>query len=291
VSKEYIGHGGQISGTTKLVGLLGWPVEHSLSPLIHNAAFRAAGLDYSYVPLAVHPEKLAAAVSGLKAMGFVGVNVTVPHKVKIIEFLDVVDKSAKLVGAVNTIVFEDGLATGYNTDMNGFVHSLQSENIGVRDKQVVLMGAGGASRALVCGFIEHGAASIMVGARSSVKTEEFSASFEDKRVIGCGWDSGDFAEAIKTCDILVNCTPVGMYPNIGQEPPVDWALVPRQAIVGDIIYNPPLTKFLKTAHAAGHRVIDGAGMLVEQGALAFSLWTKQVPPRTIMHQALAAVIK
>ncbi|MBP2645405.1 MAG: ydiB [Firmicutes bacterium] len=280
-----------ISGSTKLVGLIGWPVEHTLSPLIQNSAFRAAGLDYAYVPLGVKPEELHQAIAGLKALGFAGVNVTVPHKVKSMEILDSVDSGAKLVGAVNTVVFTENRSVGYNTDMQGFIHSLAAKQIDVKGKRAVLLGAGGAARAVVCGLIEHGAASVTIGGRAEGKVKQFAASFSNPIVEGYGLGGREFGTAVEQSHIIINCTPVGMYPNIDQEPLLDWELVPKEAAICDLIYNPPLTRFLQKAQALGHTIVGGAGMLVEQGALAFSLWTGMPAPRAVMHQALANAIK
>lgn len=279
-----------ISGKTKVVGLLGWPVEHTMSPVIQNAAFGAAGQDFVYVPLAVQPQALAQAVAGLKALGFAGVNVTVPHKINIMPCLDALDRSAELVGAVNTVVFADGVATGYNTDMGGFINSLAAEAVAVEGKQAVLLGAGGGARAIVVGLLEHGAAAVAVGARDAGKAAEFAASFGTPRVTGCGWQQDDFTALLNQCDLLINCTPVGMYPHTEAEPPVAWPALKAEAAVCDIIYNPDVTKFLSSAQAAGHKTVGGAGMLLEQGALAFKLWTGQDAPRVVMRQALTALL-
>jgi shikimate dehydrogenase len=261
-----------------------------MSPVIQNAAFQAAGQDFVYVPLAVQPQSLPQAVAGLKAMGFAGVNVTVPHKVNIMPWLDVIDRSAELVGAVNTVVVANGVATGYNTDMGGFINSLTAEAVTVAGRRAVLLGAGGGARAIVVGLLENGAAAVAVGARDADKAVHFAASFATEQVTGCGWQQDSFAQLLAQCDILINCTPVGMYPHVEAEPPVDWPSLKPEAVVCDIIYNPGMTKFLSRAQMAGHKTVGGAGMLLEQGALAFKLWTGQEAPRQVMRQSLMTLL-
>lgn len=272
-----------ITGKTKTIGILGWPVGHSLSPLMHNAAFAALTLDYIYVPLPVHPDHLKQAVEGLKSIGFVGANVTIPHKVAIMPYLDKLDQSAQLAGAVNTIVVKQGKCIGYNTDAQGFILSLTGKNVTIKDKTAVIMGAGGAARAVVCGLLEQGIKKIIIGTRSAAKAEEFIKNFPaQSNLQGCNWGEQIFKAAITQCDILINCTPIGMEANDQISLPIDWKDVPKNAVICDLIYNPPLTQFLADAQNRGHLIINGAGMLIEQGALAFELWTGENAPRHIM---------
>jgi shikimate dehydrogenase len=279
-----------ITGKTKVAAVIGWPVEHSLSPAIHNAAFAAAGLDYVYIPLAVPPGALAAAVAGFKAAGFVGINVTLPHKVAIIPCLDALDRSAELIGAVNTVVFADGRAVGHNTDLAGFVNSLSAAGIAIAGRRAVLLGAGGAARAVAWGFLDRGATAVTVGARDAAKAAAFAASFPAGLLTGCGWQSEAFAVDLGRCDILVNCTPIGMQPRIREEVPLDWAALNPGAAVCDLIYTPPLTTFLARARERGHTTVGGAGMLIEQGAAAYALWTGVEAPREAMRAAFDEMI-
>lgn len=272
-----------ITGKTKTIGILGWPVAHSLSPAMHNAAFTDLALDYSYIPLPVHPDHLEQAIQGLKSMGFIGANVTIPHKVTIMPFLDELDPSAQLAGAVNTIVIKEGKIIGYNTDAQGFILSLTSKNVIIKDKTAVIMGAGGAARAVVCGLLAHGIKKIIIGTRSLQKAEDFITTFPNHNNLqACNWDEQIFRDGIKQCDILINCTPIGMEASSQETLPVDWQFVPKTAVICDLIYNPPLTPFLLAAQNHGHMIINGAGMLIEQGALAFELWTGEKAPRHIM---------
>ena len=280
-----------ITGKTQTIGILGWPVAHSLSPAMHNAAFADLALDYSYIPLPVHPDHLEQAIQGLKSMGFVGVNVTIPHKVTIMPFLDEIDPSAQLAGAVNTVVIKQGKTIGYNTDAQGFVLSLTTKDVTINNKTAVIMGAGGAARAVVCGLLAQGIKKIIIGTRSQLKAEDFVKTFPNRNNLqGCNWDEEIFRNEIRQCDILINCTPIGMEANSKETLPVQWQDVPKATLVCDLIYNPPLTPFLIAAQKHGHVIINGAGMLIEQGALAFELWTGKKAPRHIMFTTIAKLM-
>jgi shikimate dehydrogenase len=280
-----------ITSKTKKIGILGWPLGHSLSPIMQNAAFDALHLDYVYVPLPVQPENLAQAVAGLKAMDFTGANITIPHKVAIIPYLDEIDRSAQLVGAVNTIVIKNGRSIGYNTDAQGFIQSLITKDIMITGKSAVIMGAGGASKAVVCGLIQHGIEHITVGARNLIKVQEFVKGFPNiTNIEGCDWNGSSFKNYLQDCDILINCTPIGMSANEKEDLPIVWDNINSNTVVCDLIYNPPITPFLKSAQSHGNKIVNGAGMLVEQGALAFELWTGKPGPRKIMLEILSKYI-
>jgi shikimate dehydrogenase len=254
---------------------------------MQNAAFEALQLDYVYVPLPVHPDNLAQAIAGLKAMEFTGANVTIPHKVTIMPYLDEIDPSAQLIGAVNTIVIEEGKSIGYNTDAQGFIQSLTVKNVSIAGKSAIILGAGGAARAIACGLIQHDIHQITIGTRNRTKAEELIKSLPiSANITGYDWSERSFDNQLKACDILINCTPVGMAAANSEELPIIWNNVNRKAVVCDLIYNPPITKFLMTAQNRGHMVINGSGMLVEQGALAFELWTGRQGPRQIMFDML-----
>lgn len=277
-----------ITGKTKKIGILGWPLGHSLSPLMHNAAFTALDLDYVYVPLPVQPENLAQAVAGLKAMDFTGANVTIPHKVAIMSYLDEIDPSAQFVGAVNTILIKEGKCIGYNTDSQGFIQSLTRKSVTIRGKKAVVIGAGGAARAVASGLIQNGIHQITIGARNSLKAQEFTNFFPNfKNLLGCNWQDSTFTNQVKECDILINSTPIGMSTSEKEELPILWENVNQDATICDLIYNPPMTAFLNSAQIRGYRIVNGAGMLVEQGALAFELWTDKQAPRTIMSNIVS----
>jgi len=281
-----------ITGKTKVCGLIGDPVAHSVSPAMHNAAFRALGLDYAYLPFRVRQEELPNAVAGLRALNVVGLNVTIPHKVAVMSFLNKLDPLAERMGAVNTIVNDGGVLTGYNTDASGFLQALRSKNIESEGKSIVILGAGGAAKGI--SFILAGAgASLVILNRTLSRAEELAAQVSQtyqRRVEAVVLNEKNMARALDRADILVNTTSVGMVPDIEQTPVPAGLLKPR-LVVFDIVYNPLETRLLREAKAAGARTIDGLDMLVGQGALAFEKWTGQKAPLTVMKRAAIKALK
>lgn len=276
-----------IKGTTKNLGVMGWPIAHSLSPVLQNAAIEEAGLDYVYISLPVPPEKLKEAVAGLRAMQFTGWNVTIPHKQAIMAELDAVDEDARIIGAVNTVVNRDGHLTGYNTDCIGFMQPLAQQGFLPKGKEATILGAGGAARAVIWGLLRAKVKRITLGVRNPAKAarlaEEFAA-YGEIQVLH--WEDSAFAEHLAVTDLLVNTTPLGMYPHVEGMPPVDWTKLKKDALVYDIIYTPERTRFLSEAQAHGHAIINGEGMLAGQGAAAFTLWTGVAPDIALMKRAL-----
>lgn len=276
-----------IKGTTKNLGVMGWPIAHSLSPVLQNAAIEEAGLDYVYISLPVPPEKLKEAVAGLRAMQFTGWNVTIPHKQAIMAELDAVDEDARIIGAVNTVVNRDGHLTGYNTDCIGFMQPLAQQGFLPKGKEATIFGAGGAARAVIWGLLRAKVKRITLGVRNPAKAarlaEEFAA-YGEIQVLH--WEDSAFAEHLAVTDLLVNTTPLGMYPHVEGMPPVDWTKLKKDALVYDIIYTPERTRFLSEAQAHGHAIINGEGMLAGQGAAAFTLWTGVAPDLALMKRAL-----
>ena len=276
-----------IKGTTKNLGVMGWPIAHSLSPVLQNAAIEEAGLDYVYISLPVPPEKLKEAVAGLRAMQFTGWNVTIPHKQAIMAELDAVDEDARIIGAVNTVVNRDGHLTGYNTDCIGFMQPLAQQGFLPKGKEATILGAGGAARAVIWGLLRAKVKRITLGVRNPAKAarlaEEFAA-YGEIQVLH--WEDSAFAEHLAVTDLLVNTTPLGMYPHVEGMPPVDWTKLKKDALVYDIIYTPERTRFLSEAQAHGHAIINGEGMLAGQGAAALTLWTGVAPDLALMKRAL-----
>ncbi|MCF2584655.1 shikimate dehydrogenase [Mitsuokella multacida] len=276
-----------IKGTTKNLGVMGWPIAHSLSPVLQNAAIEEAGLDYVYISLPVPPEKLKEAVAGLRAMQFTGWNVTIPHKQAIMAELDAVDEDARIIGAVNTVVNRDGHLTGYNTDCIGFMQPLAQQGFLPKGKEATILGAGGAARAVIWGLLRAKVKRITLGVRNPAKAarlaEEFAA-YGEIQVLH--WEDSAFAEHLAVTDLLVNTTPLGMYPHVEGMPPVDWTKLKKDALVYDIIYTPERTRFLSEAQAHGHAIINGEGMLAGQGEAAFTLWTGVAPDLALMKRAL-----
>ncbi len=279
-----------VSGKTINLGVIGWPIAHSLSPAMQTAAIRAAGVDYSYIAMPVRPDALQGAVDGLRSLGFRGFNVTIPHKTAVIGLLDEIDEDARRIGAVNTVVNQDGRLLGRNTDVAGFLLGLSRQGVEARGRRAVILGAGGAARAVLWGLLREGASGVTVAARNVVKAKDALTDFsKDVEIIS--WDDSIFARALQSADILVNTTPLGMTPNLDAAPPVDWACVRPEAFVYDIIYTPARTRFLREAETRGHRVQSGAAMLVGQGAEAFRLWTGIRPDERAMETALLDALR
>lgn len=269
----------------KIVGIIGCPLGHTLSPAMHNAAFRKLGIDYEYIPFEVEPEDLKEALSGLRALHIAGFNVTIPHKEAIVPLLDEVTKLARTIGAVNTVQNQEGKLVGYNTDGPGFIESLKEDaNFEPEGKSAVVLGAGGASRAVSTMLSEAGVKSLTIADVVEEKAKELSEYLgEPCRFVKI--NSFELKTLIEEADLLVNTTPIGMSPKINASPLPEKVKLNKNALVYDLVYNPEETKLLKVAKAAGCKTCSGLGMLVRQGALAFSVFTGEEAPVDIMWDA------
>ncbi len=270
----------------KLFALIGDPVDQSLSPAMHNAAFRALGLNCAYVALRVPERFLPDAIGGIRALGMAGFNVTTPHKIGIVGLLDELDESASLVGAVNTVKNDRGKLIGFNTDGEGALRALKGKIGPIKRKEVVLLGAGGAAHAIAFSLASAGAR-LTIANRTVPKARAFASTIEQKLGINVEVISlarAKLTEALKNADALINATSVGMYPRADQTL-VSASMMHRGLIVNDIVYRPLLTRLLREARRAGGRTIDGLGMLVHQGALAFEIWTGKRAPIKVMDSA------
>lgn len=292
-----------VTAETGLLGLIGWPVAHSLSPAMHNAAAAALQLDVVYLPLPVMPQRIEAALRGLVALGFLGANVTVPHKQAVIPFLQTIEPAAQAIGAVNTIKVTQPTNSqspipnrqsriphlhGANTDWSGFLADLQEREIGVEDRDCLVLGAGGSARAVVYALARAGAR-VTVFARRAPQAQDLVADLQDHLQAGtlqaALWTQLSEVQTYRQ-PLLVNTTPVGMHPHEGASPwPEDLAFPPGCEVY-DLIYNPQETRLMQRARAAGCRAVNGLGMLLQQGALAFELWTGVKPPLEVMGAAL-----
>lgn len=276
-----------VSGKTKICALIGDPVEHTMSPPMHNAAFRQLGLDYIYVPFRVKPEDLAAVVAGFRALNVRGFNVTIPHKVTVIPLLDTLDPLAEKIGAVNTVVNDNGNLTGYNTDATGFLQALLQQGVEPAGKNVVILGAGGASRAISYILAENGAGLTILNRKQELDwavdlAHRISGDF-GKEVKALELTTEYLTAALSGATILINATSVGMTPNDDASPvPAD--LLRPELAVFDIVYNPIRTRLLREAEEAGCRTSGGIDMLAWQGALAFEKWTGQQAPLDMMRR-------
>ncbi len=274
-----------IKGSTNIVGLIGHPVEHSFSPPMHNAAFEALGMDYAYVAFDVDPSDLKSAIDGAKSLDIKGFNVTIPHKIQVMDYLDEIDEVAGLIGAVNTIDFKE--MKGYNTDGIGAIKAIE-EVTSVKDKNVVIAGAGGASRAISFYIAKYGAGSLTILNRNVEKAQNLAEDVLNSGLI----DSvkSDSISTINDClidaDILIDTTPVGMHPHINDEPIALAEDMHEDLVVFDAVYNPNETVLLKEAIEAGAKPVYGIKMLLYQGAESFEIWTGKKAPIDVMEEAL-----
>lgn len=275
------------SAKTRFLGVLGWPVEHTLSPAIHTAALEASGIDAVYLALPVRPEALATAIEGLRALGALGANVTLPHKERVMDHLDAIEPPARAVGAVNTIVREGERLIGTNTDGAGLARSLTEAGVTLRGARVVVIGAGGAARASVAGLLEAGAAQIVVAARRIDRAEEIASSIggpvraidlrDGKAMNAAAEEAGLFVQA-------TSATLGDRDPTFAASLPI--AALPPSAAVVDLVYSPRETSVLRAAAARGLKTVDGLGMLVWQAALAFERWHGVAAPVDVMRRAV-----
>jgi shikimate dehydrogenase len=277
--------------TTRLVILLGTPLGHLVSPAMHNSAFAELGIDYCYLPVEVATEDLATVFAGLKRMNLAGGNVTVPHKIRIIELLDRLDPLARSIGAVNTICLEQGQAVGYNTDGYGFLRSLQEvAGISPAGQRFFLLGAGGAARAIAMTLAAEGAETIIISNRSAeraeILAEELNRAIRPCAKMVAAEPKAQQA-ALAESTVLINCTSLGMAP-AGDILALDPALLHPGLTVADTVYNPIRTRLLAAAEAIGCRTVPGLGMLIHQGAAAFTIWTGHEPSIATMRQAALA---
>lgn len=293
-----------ITGTTKLLGVIGHPIAHTFSPAMHNAAIAALGLDYRYMAFDVAPADLATALAGFAAIGVVGCSVTIPHKQAIMPLLTQISPLADAVGAVNTIWNTPTGWCGTNTDIDGFLAPLAAMQRDWRKTTAIVLGNGGAARAVVAGCHQLGCQEIEVFGRDASKLANFAASWQDIQLqtiagetspVGVGTQLWSELPTFIDRDnlLVINSTPIGMYPQVDDSPidPAMMSKLGKNSIVYDTIYTPRPTKFLQLAATNGAMTIDGLEMLIHQGAIAFELWLQQSPPIEIMRQALLRSLK
>lgn len=278
-----------INAATTLVGLFGWPVTHSISPQMHNAAFVARQMNWRYLAFGVPPDRVPEAVAALPALGLRGVNVTVPHKQAVMPHLQHWTPAAEAIGAVNTIVVEEnGQLTGDNTDGAGFIADLQAHNVEPEGKKALVIGAGGSSRAVVYGLAEAGAKSVKIINRTVAKAVDLAATmqsyFPETNMSSAAFPD-DVTDSSKDADLIVNCTSLGMEPRIEGLPWEENVEFREDQIVYDLVYNPAMTRLLQLASTDGATAIGGLGMLVYQGAIAWEKWTGESAPVDVMQQA------
>lgn len=274
-----------VNSETALYGVFGDPVRHSRSPIMLNRAFAAAGINAVYTAFHVKPELLADAVRGVRSLGMGGVNVTIPHKLEVMRYLDEIDETARAAGAVNTVVNRGGALVGYNTDGIGYVRSLKEETgMKLGGARILMLGAGGAARGVGYALAKEKPERIIIANRTEAKAadlaKELSASAEAESI---AWEQID--HIIGNVNLIVNTTPIGMHPQVEAMPIRPSGIVPG-TVVSDLIYNPLVTKFLRAAEQAGAVIHGGLGMFVYQGAYAFEYWTGVPAPVEAMRAAV-----
>lgn len=281
-----------ISGRTQVLGVIGHPVEHTFSPAMHNAALKALGVDSVYLAFHVLPEFLGEALAGMRALQVRGLNVTVPHKQGVMEWLDEISPEARAIGAVNTIDNRDGRLKGYNTDAFGVMESLrQQAGLEELPPLVVLLGAGGAARAILYGLLrQKEVEEVLVLNRTVEKAEGLACDLDPggRRVRVGALEPGRQAR-VRDAGLLINSTSVGMHPHEGVPPLVGRGSLHPGMVVLDIVYNPLRTRLMEEAEAARGRALNGLGMLVYQGARSFEIWTGKKPPVEVMMEVAQRV--
>lgn len=272
----------------ELVGVFGYPVAENPTIVMQEAAFRALNLNYRYLTIEVRPEDLGDAVRGLRAMNMKGINLTIPHKVEVLKYLDGIADDARLIGAVNTVYWKDGRLYGGNTDGKGFLTSLRQEaGVDPQGKNVVVLGAGGAARAITVELALAGAAQITVLNRTRQRGRILVDLLNEKTAVKAEWVEWDRIYDIPdNTDVLVNATSIGLYPDVDAKPDIRYATLKPGMTVCDVIPNPPQTQFLQEAEKRGAKTLNGLNMLVNQGVIGFKLWTGLDAPVAVMRQAL-----
>lgn len=265
---------------TKTYAVIGDPIDHSLSPLIHNAAFRELDMDCTFIAYRVAKGELEEGISALKKIKISGFNVTIPHKVDMMRFLDKTDESCSVIGAANTVSNDDGVLKGYNTDMDGFLEPIKKRSITIKDSSVLLLGAGGAARAIVAGFAKEKAKKIVIVNRTKDKAQDL-AKFSQK--IGLTADIAGLDSIDCNFDIIVNATSVGLH---NESSPISFDGLKQGTVVYDIIYKPMNTDFIKKAKEKDATIIYGYEMLLGQATRAFEIWHKTEAPYNAMKKAL-----
>lgn len=276
-----------VNGETRVIGIFGNPIDHTRSPAMHNAAFRALGLPYIYIPFCVPPAALGKATASMRTLNLVGINVTVPHKEKILRYLDELSPAASLYRAVNTVINRHGTLYGENTDGQGFLRSLSERNRSVQGREVVLIGAGGAARAVLVAFIQAGSARITIVNRTPANAKRLIRAYQSLSptpLVSAPLDALQDPTLMKRAALVVNSIPLGLHSDTF--PALDYGATPRRCLFYDLVYGPQPTVFLQRAHHAQRPTLDGRRMLLHQGALAFELWTGHPAPLRVMSNAL-----
>jgi shikimate dehydrogenase len=277
----------ELSGKTKICGVIGDPIDHSLSPVMHNAAFNSLKLDFVFVAFRVKKSELESAIGGMRSLDIHGLNVTMPHKSAVIKYLDEIDSTANFIGAVNTILNNNGSLMGYATDGVGALKALEENGVNLAGKKLLLLGAGGAAKAIAFSTAKEAEELVILNRTvdNAKKLAEVLCRKLGKKTVGKALSPALIRENLQDADVLINATPVGMHPNIDRSL-VDPKWMRPGLSVMDIVYNPVETKLIKDAKAAGAKVISGVEMLIYQGAASFEIWTGHQAPIKVMKEAI-----
>ena len=287
ILKKRKGHSNMKNYRAELTGVFGDPVDDNPTGVVEEAAFAAKNLNYRYLTIKVHPEDLRKAMDSVKIFDMKGINLTMPHKIKVLPYLDELSPAAEIIGAVNTVIQKEGRLFGENTDGKGFVTALKNSGETLDKKNVTILGAGGAARAIAVECALNGAAHINIINRSIEKGEELASLIQmktDSSAKYLNWKNN--MEIPSDTDILINATSIGFSPNVTDKPDIDYTTITPEMCVCDVIFNPAETIFLKSAAENGAKTITGLGMLVQQAALNFTLWTGVEAPVDVMEDAL-----
>ena len=281
-----------ITGKTKITGVIGHPIEHSMSPPMHNNAYKQLNMDYDYVAFHVQPENIENLINSSKTLDIKGLNVTIPHKTTIIPYLDEIDETAEKIGAVNTIQFKNGIAKGYNTDGIGAIKSIQ-EHTTLKDKNILIIGAGGASKAISFTLINENINSLTIANRSQNNAENLINNIKKQtEFTNINYQQiNNVDEILNQTDIIINTTPIGMYPNHQVKPPIKTDNINNKHVIMDIIYNPLETQLLKQAKEKGATTINGTSMLINQGLESFKIFTGKEATYESFEEALLGQLK
>lgn len=271
----------------ELVGVFGDPVDENPTGVMEEAAFEAAGLPFRYLTIRVRREDLAAAIQGMRAMNMRGINLTIPHKIAVIPYLDEMTQAAEIIGAVNTVINEKGRLIGENTDGKGMLQSFSENGCEVKGKHLVILGAGGAARAIAVEAALAGAKKVTVINRTAERGQELAEMIARRTgvpTVFLPWTPG--ISIPQDADILVNGTSIGLYPDVDSRPDINYDSISPRIVVSDVVFNDPNTRFLQAAEKRGAKTINGLGMLANQGAVNFKLWTGVDAPIRLMEQVL-----
>jgi shikimate dehydrogenase len=276
---------------TELIGLIGYPIKQSFSPFIHNVAAELTGTKLIYMPFEVHSSNLKNAVRGMVALGLKGFNVTVPHKVKVVDYINKLSEEASVIGSVNTVVNEQGKLIGYNTDVNGIVESLSQYKSQISGNEVCVIGAGGSARAVIYALIRnYKPQKIYLVNRTEQHAEALKQHFKSKMkfndIVTKELQQPDLINVLNNCSLIVNSTPVGMYPTMDDIVLSTPDVFVKDQVVFDLVYNPVKTKFLQLAESKGAVAVNGLNMLVQQAAKSFTLWTGNEFPTEKVYKSL-----